>query len=342
MHASRPNFLVVLLAATTLAGGALAWREYRELDAARAAANPAGDAALRRQLAAAEARVRELEDRLAARPAGDAAAENAPRASTAVAPGAAQGRGFGGRGGADFRAVLDSPLGQRVQQAQQKLALDSRYAALFKNLNLPADKLDQFKTLLLEKQTSVQDVFAAAEQQGLDPRTSRDQMRQLIANAQNEIDGSIKSLLGADGYAQYEQFQQTQPQRTLVNQLQQSLSYTAAPLSAAQADQLVQILAANAPAGRGGNGGDVFFAGGTPPTPPDGGGRGGVFFAGGPGGFGGATITNEAVSAAQQVLSAPQLDALQQLQQTQQAQQQLNQLMRTNRDGGAPAPRGGG
>ena len=40
-----------------------------------------------------------------------------------------------------------------------------------------------------------------------------------------------------------------------------------------------------------------------------------------------ATITNQAIQAAQGVLSQPQIDALVQMQQTQQAQQQMQKLM---------------
>jgi hypothetical protein len=225
-------------------------------------------------------------------------------------------------------------------QQQQRLALDGRYAALLKNLNLAPEKLDKFKTLLLEKQSAAQDVFAAAEAQGLDPRENREEIRKLVATTNAEIDGNLKSLLGEDAFAQYEKFQQTQPQRNLVNQLQQSLSYTATPLTAPQAERLVDIFAttttsqgpgAGGPPADGGRGG------------PAGGPRGGPGLAGGPGGGGpapSATLTAAAVTAAQQVLSAAQIETLQQLQQTQQAQQQLNQLIRAGR--GDPPPRRGG
>ncbi len=338
MSSPRPNTVVAILALTTFAGGIIAWRQHAELAELRAAAPAENDAALRQQLAAAQARIRELEDRLAARFGGGAEPTGNDGAPAARVADDNTGRGFGprgGRGGPEMRAMFDSPLAQRVMQQQQKLALDSRYAPLFKALNLPPDKLDKFKSLLLDKQTAVQDVMAAAFDQGIDPRANGGEVRKMIASAQAEIDTNLKALLGDDAFAQYDQFQRTQPQRNVVNQLQQSLSYTAAPLSTAQADQLVAILTANTAARPTGDGGGPgMFA--------DGGGRGG-FGRGGPmdgGNGGGATITTEAVSAAQQILSAPQLTALQQLQQTQQEQQQLSQQLRANR-GDAPPPRGG-
>jgi hypothetical protein len=333
---SKKNVVLVFLALSTLAGGAIAWREYQELVRLRAVARTNDEAGLLRRLAAAEARARTLEDQLAAQRTSELAANGAelgPVTRRMGGPGDRPfpGRGPGGRGGrGDGRALSDDPVAQRLMQQQQKLALDNRFAALFKRLNLPADQLESFKTLLLEKQSAVQDVMAAAASQGLDPRNNGPEIRKMIASAQSETDGSLKALLGAEGFSQYEQFQQTQPQRSLVNQLQQSLSYTAAPLSTTQADQLIQILAANAPTVPA-DGNAPIFGRGNPPF--DGGGRGGA---------GGAamTITPAAMTAAQGVLTAPQVVALQQLQAAQQAQQQLNQQMRAGRGEGG-GPRGG-
>jgi hypothetical protein len=336
MSASNKNIALVLLALTSIAGSAIAWREYQELVRLRATVRANDQGALLRRLAAAEARARALEDQRAAQHTSEQVASDgdvAPPARRMGGPGDRPfpGRGPGGRGGrGDLRALSDDPVAQRLMQQQQKLALDNRFAALFKRLNLPADQLESFKTLLLEKQSAAQDVMAAAASQGLDPRNNGAEIRKMIASAQAETDGSLKALLGTEGFSQYEQFQQTQPQRSLVNQLQQSLSYTAAPLSTTQADQLIQILAANAPTVPA-DGNAPVFGRGNPPF--DGGGRGGI---------GGAalTITPAAVTAAQAVLSAPQVVALQQLQAAQQAQQQLNQQMRAGRGEGG-GPRGG-
>ena len=162
----------------------------------------------------------------------------------------------------------------------------------------------------------------AAREQGLTPRTDPDEFQQAIAQAQAAVDSQIQAELGAAGFAQYQQYQQTLPQRNTANQLQQSLSYTSTPLSDDQANQLIQILAQTAPAdsGSGGNRNGFFFAAGN------------VNIMAGAGGAG--QITDQAISQAQTVLSAPQVQALQQLQQQQQARQQMQQLMRAGRGGG--------
>jgi hypothetical protein len=237
-----------------------------------------------------------------------------------------------------MRAMMDRPEVRTLMTQQQKAALDPRYAALFKAMNLPAAQLDKFKTLLLEKQSVTQDVMAAAREQGLDPRTDREGVRKLVASAQAEIDANLKAVVGDEAFAQYQQFEQTQPQRAVLGQLQQSLSYTDAPLTDLQSTQLLQILAATATQTAGGGG---------PPEGGFGGGRGGPMGGGsGVGGIGpAAVITTETIAQAQTVLNTTQLTALQQLQQTQQAQQQLQQIMRTSGGGGgAPTrtPPGGG
>lgn len=237
---------------------------------------------------------------------GDGSIENAAVDATIRFAREAEGGPFG-----RFMAMMDNPEIQRLMAQQQLGALDSRYAALFKNLNLSPAQLDQFKNLLVEKRTAVADVMAAARSQGLTGRENRDELRALVQNAQNEVDNNIRATIGDAAFAQYQNFEQTQPQRTVVSQLQQRLSYTDAPLTDAQSEQLVQVLSAT-----------------TEQKNPSAGGirtpAGRIGF----GGNGGAQITDTAVQQSATVLSASQQQALQQLQAEQQAQAQLAKLMR--------------
>lgn len=335
MKNSTKNFLLLFLALVALGGGALAWQQYLELVTLRAAAvSPTDRSAVETRLADAQRYTRELEDQLGAlREANQAPVDSAAVATTRNP----NPNGFGrGRGGQDnMRAILETPEVRQLMAQQQKSALDLRYAALFKTLNLAPAQLETFKSLLLEKQSAMQDVMAAARGQGLDPRSDPEGFRKLVATTQGDLDANLKAVLGDESFTQYQQFQQSQPQRNVVSQLQQSLSYTDTPLTDAQSAQLLQILATTSTATAGGGG------------PPDGGGRGGPMGGGGGGGGNGPTalITTQTVAQAQTVLNATQVQALQQLQQTQQAQQQLEQIMRGNNGGGAVTrtnPGGGG
>ncbi len=318
----------------------LAWRQYQELIGLRAAAlNSDERANLQKRLWASEKRARELEGELAA------ARKDGPEDALAALAGQNEGqdprgnRGPRGNaaGAAALRALMEQPEMLHLLSLQQKAALDARYAALFRKLNLTPEQIDKVKELMIERQTSRQDILAVAREQGIDPRSDPAGFRKLMQDAQAEADNSLKAALGDYGYAQLQQYDQTMPQRGVVNQLQQSLSFTNAPLTEAQADQLVQILASTSPRNENGGTAGNNAGGGFAP----GGFRGG--FGGGPGGaqgaalagafaaFGGANnapVTTAAITQAQGVLSGPQLAALQQLQQTQQAQQQVQQMIR--------------
>src|SRR5207245_2704367 len=116
-------------------------------------------------------------------------------------------------------------------------------------------------------------VMAAARSEGLTGRENRDQIRELVQNAQNEVDSTIRSTLGDAAFAQYQSYEATQPQRAVVSQLEQRLSYSSTPLSDTQSQQLVQILAETSPTRDNGNrpmiaigalaGGGTFFGGPT-------------------------------------------------------------------------------
>ncbi len=365
---SPKTYLLALLALTTIGGAVLSWQQYAELVELRAGAmNKDERADLQKRVWELEKLNKEQRDRLAAaRPRAED-----PDATLAAANGDSppEPRDRGpGRGGRDnnpmqqmnaLRDLMAKPEVQALMSVQQKAAVEARYAALFKNLNLPPDQLEKLKTVLAERTNTMQDVMAAARDQGIDPRRDPSAFQKLMEVARTDINNSIKSVIGESGFTQFENYEQTMPQRNVVNQLQQRLSYSDTPLTSTQADQLVKILAANTPAptprttnpnnpapdtGRTPGGGGGF--GGA----PGGGGRGpdlgalGALIGGGMGGGGGfvtlaggegggrggnatAPITATAVSQAQAVLAGPQVAALQQLQQQQQSQQQLTKIM---------------
>jgi hypothetical protein len=275
--------------------------------------------------------------------------------------------------------LMAKPEVQALLSVQQKAAIDARYASLFKSMNLSPEQTEKVKALLADRQTTMQDVMNAAREQGINPRDPA--FQKLMADAQGDINTGLKAVLGDAGFNQLQTYEQTMPQRNLVTQLQQRLSYTDTPLTQAQADQLVQVLAANpAPqptnpdgtpiqpgrGGRMGGGGGFGIGGGG--GPGGGGDMGGAIAAvfggggpgGGPGGLGAlvgggggggggqvSTVTPAAVVQAQSVLAAPQVAALQQIQQQQATQQQLAQIVRDTITAEAPpganagAPQGG-
>ena len=295
------NTLIFLLALVAVGAVAFAWKEYQDLAALRATAvDPAERASLQKRVWDTQKEVQELQRQIAS-------GHPAPGAAGADAGGAPP-RASGGGLVSNVLDRMNDPEVLRLMAEQIRAQIERRYAKLFPQLNLPPDKLEQFKTLLVDRQQSGMDVLMSANEQGVtDPRD----FQKLVESSQADIDGQIKATIGDADFAQFQGFQQTQAARGVVSQLQENLRGSAAPLSADQSSQLAQTMAQNqAPAGPGnlnGNNGPTL-------------------------------ITDATITQAQGFLSTPQVQALQQLQQQQQNQRRLNQLIMQNQDSAAPAP----
>lgn len=216
----------------------------------------------------------------------------------------------------NYAAMMETPEMQQLIALRARGQLDSRYADLFAKLRLSPAQLQRLQQLLADKQNTTRDVMAAMRSQGLSTRRDNaEQTRSLIQDANAEIDAQIRAELGEAVFAQYQEYERTQPQRALVNRVSQRLSYSGEPLSEQQAAGLVSLFAEIAPA---------------PVQTP----RGPLP---GPGFAGTASLTDEALARAATMLTPTQLAALRQLHQEQEAQ---NQLMRRARQGmnasGAP------
>ena len=142
--------------------------------------------------------------------------------------------------------------------------------------------------------------MTSARAQGLDPRANRDEINTLTAQAQAEVDASIKGTLGETVYNQFQNYETSLPQRGLVSQLDLRLSYSGTPLNTTQAEFLVKALTASAAA-------DPLGGFSNRPS---------------------AILSDTVIQQAQSVLTPDQVTALKQLQAEQKAQQQVRDLMR--------------
>lgn len=231
--------------------------------------------------------------------------------------------------------VLDNPDYQTLMNLTQKGMLDGRYAALFKQLKLTPQQLEQFKEYLVEKQTAVMDVLAAARAQGLDMRADREAIGTMMKATQDELDANIRTALGDTAYEAYQDYERTLPTRNVISQLDSRLSYTSTPLTESQNQEMVRILTETGEAGR-----VPTIRTATPA----------VSIAGGPGvnvqmgsafaiaSGGGVMITDATVARSQSVLSTDQVAALQEIQQEQQAALQLGRTMRAEMGNRLPPP----
>lgn len=139
-------------------------------------------------------------------------------------------------------ALLTNPAIQAQSSLQTKIRLDTQYASLFKKLNLPPEQLEQFKNLVVEKQMVAFDSITAANEQGINPFSNPQGFFQVVGAAEKNVDNQIGALLGESGFKQFNEYQATVPARNTVTILSQALSFTSAPLTDLQSEQVVRAL----------------------------------------------------------------------------------------------------
>ncbi|MCC6415175.1 MAG: hypothetical protein IT582_04625 [Opitutaceae bacterium] len=310
------EYFIALLALTTLAACYQAWSQARELatlrDALAAAAKPG---ALPSQSASQVVASISLPD-MEPPPVSPDHAVAKPLVARADETRGAD-RQTRQRSLEAFRAIANSPEYQRLRAIEQKGRLDQEYAALFKKMRLTPDQLDQFKNLLVEKQRALADVVAAVREQGIDPRANPADFRQIVDSEREDINDSIRQLLGDAGFEAYQNYERTEPFRNVVTQLGTRLSYGSSPLTDTQGEQLVQVLAdANQRAVRPGQ------------TTPTGQPTANVAHRRN-------ALNDEAMVRAQSILSPDQYAALQDLQRQQQARAALGNLFRQQAHNGS-------
>jgi hypothetical protein len=212
--------------------------------------------------------------------------------------------------------LMENPEFYQALERHRQAALDARFAGLFRRLALGPEELAQFKRLLAEKDNVALEVLAVAETQAEPmPETT---VNASVDAARAKVEDQIRASLGNDRYAVYREYEQTQPQRAVVAQLEQRLSYSGAPLTPPQAEALVRILTAHAP---------------TPPAEP--GASAVVVGAGAPNAVArlqtetlASRVSDAAYDEAQTVLTPPQQAALKEIQAEQQASLLALQLIR--------------
>lgn len=240
MSPQAKNYVIAFLACTTLGAAALVVQSRQQLADVRN--NPSLE--IKRSditVGAAPAPLSAPPSAAPSTPAEAATADDTP----GERPEPGQGRGQ--RGGAQMAAqmaeLMKDPEFAAAMKLEQEARLDARYGELFKQLNLSPAQLAEFKALLAEREAAGRDVWMTAREQGIDPRTSRDQLRELSTSIQAEVDASIKTTLGDSVYSALENYNSTSQQRNTVNDFARRLDYSSQPLNDAQSAQLTTILA---------------------------------------------------------------------------------------------------
>jgi hypothetical protein len=143
-------------------------------------------------------------------------------------------KGFGDA----FAKMLKDPAMKDMLRSQQKSVVNMMYTGLFKELNLTPDQRTQLSELLLDQQMrgveSAGDLFKGGE--GLTNAA------QSMAEQKKETDAKIRTLLGDDKFAQYEDYQKNLGERFQLQQFQQRLQDGPNAITDDQSRQLIALI----------------------------------------------------------------------------------------------------
>jgi hypothetical protein len=145
-----------------------------------------------------------------------------PPAPAAVPPPAPSG-GSASNFFAGLAGMMKDPQMKEMIRAQQKMVLVKTYGSLFQKLNLPTDRLDALKELLLERQMAMTEAGMAMMSGGT---PDRKQAMEQTKTIKEDYDKKIEEALGATDYPVFRQFEDTQPERMQLQMFKETLAPT--------------------------------------------------------------------------------------------------------------------
>ena len=144
-----------------------------------------------------------------------------------------QGKGLG----STMESLMKDPDFMKMVAEQQAQMLKTQYAPLLKQLSLGPDQRDAFYKLLSDNATNALAQGLAMMTGAKDPDAASK-----AADAEKNMQEQMRLLLGDSGYAQYQDFQTSLPDRMMFEQMK--TSFADDPLNADQQQRLLQLMIA--------------------------------------------------------------------------------------------------
>lgn len=136
-------------------------------------------------------------------------------------------------------AHLLAPETQKRAAAAFRASLTLRYAPLYRALGLSAADIAAFEGVMVDRFWVMSDLIAAARMTGVeDARLGDLGSRELEA-----VDGRLQALLGPERYRTLRAYDVSADARTVAETLAVKIAHSADPLSAAQSEQLLALVA---------------------------------------------------------------------------------------------------
>ncbi|HEX2853968.1 MAG TPA: sigma-70 family RNA polymerase sigma factor [Opitutaceae bacterium] len=131
---------------------------------------------------------------------------------------------------------------QKLQATAARSGIEQRYGGLFPRLGLPPTELEKLRDLLIERQLITSDTMMAAQARGIDLETNSAQWKVLNDKSRADVDENIRIILGDERYRVYQDYTENASSYILLDQIEQRLSDTRAPLRKSQSEPLLRLL----------------------------------------------------------------------------------------------------
>ena len=158
--------------------------------------------------------------------------------------GSSSGEGKGGIFGKGMGEMLGKmmkdPAMREMVREQQKAAINMMYSGLFKELNLSPEEKEKLKGILVDAQMknveNAQGIFGEKKE-----GAAEDTQKQ-FADAKLQTETELRTLLGDERFAQYEDYQKNIGERMQLDQLKTKMAAENLPLEDQQMAALLQVM----------------------------------------------------------------------------------------------------
>lgn len=247
---SKGPLLLLALLALLLAALAWIWKQRQEIaslqeivddDARRLAAHATDRVKLEEAVKQAQASAAQS-IAPALRPAK---AEKAALRAAAAAPSLGDATEVTGDLAKQWLAEANDPAALRRLNLQARVQVQRRYSDLFQELHLSPDQTEALTKLFIDKRLVAVDMTVSQVQQNQNPMNDLGGFQDMVGAARADIEGKIQDLLGAQGYADYRDYDRNFSQNSNLAQIDDALRNSASALTTDQHTQLRQLLQDN-------------------------------------------------------------------------------------------------
>ncbi|MEM7145704.1 MAG: hypothetical protein AAF591_11260, partial [Verrucomicrobiota bacterium] len=141
----------------------------------------------------------------------------------------------------DLSKMMEDPGMAAMIEQQQGVMIDGMFGPLFSELGLSEEDSSAVRALILEKQM----VATRLGLQMMNEDLSKEEQKELgdaIKAETDRVNAAIKETLGDEGYAEFELFEKSQPERQALQAYKQSLSGQGIDLSFDQEEELMSAM----------------------------------------------------------------------------------------------------